>query len=75
MTDLQRRTFDSVDLDLQAGRCLRVGMVHTESGEPERLLLVAAFRDGGADPHHRMELPPEVLPRLRRALEGLEAIR
>lgn len=76
MTDptVTRRTFDTVETLLGAGRSLHTGLTRGADGTPETLILVATWRDGEADPRHRMELPAHVIGDLRRALETLEEV-
>lgn len=71
---IRRRTFDSVDIDLQTGRILRVGVTRNEDGTPDRMILVQVWRDGGADHRHRIDVDASFLPQLREALGELEAM-
>ena len=72
---VSRRSFDAVDIDLQTGRLLRVGVTRNGDGTPDRLILVPVWKDGGgADHRHRVDVAAEVLPQLREALAELESL-
>lgn len=69
---IARRSFDTVDLPLGSGRSIRVGLTRDEEGEPDRLVLVPVWTDGGADHRHRIDVPASILPQLRAALDELD---
>lgn len=71
---IARRSFDTVDLPLGTGRSLRVGVTRDGEGEPDRLVLVPVWTGGGADHRHRIDVPADILPRLRAALGELHDV-
>lgn len=71
-TGVRTRTLEVVDVDLHAGRVLRIELIRSADGEPEEFHLAEAWSSGGTDRRRRVgPLPGSTLEPLRHALTGM----
>lgn len=68
---VEQTTVQRVELDLQAGLCLRLTLECDPDGEPECLELALGWAAGGEDGRRVLRLPGHVLPALTEALVAL----
>lgn len=71
--EVTSRKVETVDVQLGAGRVLRLALLRDGEGQPEELRISEGWVDGGGDPLRRVgPIPGRALGELRKALQALE---
>lgn len=66
------RTLHQETVDLGCGRCLRLRLIRSLTGEPDELWISEGWHDGGEDRRRMLgPLPGRALEEIRRALAEL----